>query len=276
MPKTASESRFLRAALGLLLRAGRVTKYSPSQRGCTRLLKLYRNIIPEDFLIRINDIDGDIIFDVNVRGDMDVNLWHFPELYEKEEREVFCSSIIPGCTVLDVGANIGFYTLLAAKRGARVFSIEADPLNAAMLRHHVEINGFRDRVTIFEMAATESDKAVPLYRHPFNLGESNILGIGRPSGVVEGRTLDSLNLPPIDICKMDIEGAEFAALNGMQRTLERSPRMKLFVEYAERFGTSESLLACLRANFSCLKVIGVDASNAAGRIPSYCNLLAAR
>lgn len=276
MRKTASESKFLRAALALFLRAGRVTRYSPSRRGCTRLLKLYRKIVPEDFLIRINDFDGDIIFDVNVRGDMDINLWHFPELFEKEERKVFCSSIRPGCTVLDVGANIGFYTLLAAKRGARVFSVEADPLNAAMLRHHVEINGFSDRVTVFELAATECEKTIPLYRHPFNPGESNIIQIGEPSGMVEGRTIDSLNLPSIDICKMDIEGTEFLALMGMRRTLERSPHMKLLVEYAERFGNCESLLAYLRANFSSVKVLEASQSKSPHEVPPFCNLLAVR
>lgn len=275
-PKTSIRSRFLRATLLLLLKAGRITKYSPSWRGFTRLLWLYRKIIPEDFLVRINDFDDDIIFDVNVRGDVGISLWHFPELYEKEEREIFCSSISPGRTVLDVGANIGFYTLLAAKRGARVFSVEADPLNAAMLRHHVEINGFSDRVTIFEMAATECHKAIPLYRHPFNLGESNIIQRGQQSGIVEGRTLDSLDLPPIDICKMDIEGAEFMALTGMQRTLERSPRLKLLVEYAERFGNSESLLTYLRANFSSLRVIEAGASSSPVEIPPYCNLFAVR
>lgn len=271
-----SDSIFFRSALSLLLRAGRVTRYSPSRRGCTRLLRLYRKIIPEDFLIRIHDCDGDIMFDVNMRGDMDVNLWHFPELWEKEAREVFCASISPGCTVLDVGANIGFYTLLAAKRGARVFSVEADPLNVAMLRHHVDINGFNDRVTIFEMAATECEKAVSLYRHPFNLGETNIIQIGELSGMMAGRTIDSLNLPPIDICKMDIEGSEFLALTGMRRTLERSPHIKLLVEYAERFGNCAPLIAYLRANFESVKVLEVNETMVSEKIPPMCNLLAVR
>src|SRR5690242_18524127 len=157
--KPSSPRRDLRlAALSLLLRIGRITKFSPSWRGVESLTKLYRRIIPEDFLLRIKDIDGDLIFDVNLRGNMGLYLWHYPELFEKEEREMFCLSITPGCTVLDVGANIGFYTLLAAKRGARVFSIEADPLNIAMLRHHVEINGFGKQVTIHQMAATDSVK----------------------------------------------------------------------------------------------------------------------
>ena len=237
---------------------------------------LYRKIVPGDFLVRINDFDNDLVFDVNVRGDMGLSLWHFPNLFEKEEREVFCSSVTPGCSVLDVGANIGFYTLLAAKRGARVFAIEADPLNAAMLRHHVEINGFSDRVTIFEMAATDCDRKVSLYRHPFNMGESNIIERGRPSGMVEGRTLDSLNLPSIDVCKMDIEGSELMGLRGMERTLERSPQLKLLIEYNQAFGYGDALLAYLRANFSSLRVLEATAAKATDEIPAFCNLLAVR
>ncbi|HLJ28094.1 MAG TPA: FkbM family methyltransferase [Candidatus Angelobacter sp.] len=240
------------------------------------MLWLYRRIIPRDFLAGIGDFDGDMILDVDVRGAVGISLWHFPDLYEKEEREVFCASIKPGCTVLDIGANIGFYTLLAAKRGARVFSVEADPLNVAMLRHHVEINGFSDRVTIFEMAATEREKAVLLCRHPFNMGESNIIQMGKPSGMIEGRTIDSLNLPPIDICKIDIEGAEFMALMGMQRTLERSRSIKLLVEYAERFGNCESLLAFLRANFRSVRVLESGQMRSPDEIPPFCNLLAVR
>jgi FkbM family methyltransferase len=276
MTLTSGRSRLLLALTTLLLSPGRFTKYTGRWKGYNTLLRLYRKYLPADLRLRVNDIDGDLKFDVNMRGTLDICLWHFPELYEKEERQAFSSMIKPGCTVLDVGANIGLYTLLAAKRGARVFSIEADPENAALLRHHVAINGFCDRVTIFEMAATECTKEVSLYRNAFNSGESNIIARGTPAGSVPGKTIDSLDLPPIDICKMDIEGAELCALLGMQRTLERSSNLKLFVEYAEIFGKGEALLNYLRANFSTLKVLeALEASNA-GQIPPFCNILATR
>ena len=73
--------------------------------------------------------------------------------------------------------------------------------------------------------------------------------------MIAGRTLDSLNLPPIDICKMDIEGAEFMALQGMEQTLGRSPHIKLMVEYVRVLGASEELLTYLRRNFSSVQVI---------------------
>ena len=273
----ASGGRSLsRAALALLLRAGRITRYTGRWKGHNTLLRLYRKYLPADLKLRINNFDGDLKFDVNMRGNLDICLWHFPELYEKEERELFCSLLKPGCTVLDVGAHIGFYTLLAAKRGARVFAVEADPDNAALLRHHVKINGFDDRVSVFEMAATECAREVPLYRHAYNQGGSNIIERGQPAGVVQGKTLDSLDLPPIDICKMDIEGAELLALRGMERTLERSPHIKLLVEYAEVFPNSQALLGHLRTHFSTLKIIEAPEADPHGDIPDFCNFFLMR
>ena len=265
--------RGVHAGLAFLLRAGWVTRHLPRVRGFYKLRGFYERFLPQGFLIRTK-FDDDLVFDLDLRDNVGLFLWHFPECYEKEEIETFCSFVAPGCTVLDVGANIGLYTLLAAKRGARVFAVEADPCNVEILRHHVKLNGLEQSVTILEMAAAEAERTISLFRHPLNWGESNILGRGRLSGSVTGRTLDSLDLPPLDICKMDIEGAELMALLGMKRTLERSPRLKLFVEYAESLGDSQALLDFLNHHFSAVRVLGKTDTQSA--IPPFCNLLATR
>lgn len=85
-----------------------------------------------------------------------------------------------------------------------------------------------------------------------------------------GRTLDSLSLPPIDICKMDIEGSELSALAGMKETIARSPRLRLFVEYCSDFGDCQPLLDYLNTNFAAWQVIGA----ARNEILPLCNILA--
>lgn len=265
----------LRAGLTALLLAARITRYLPRVRGFYKLQKFYQRALPEQFLMRTR-FDGDLLFDLDLKHHLGVFLWHYPDFYEKEEIAAFCALITPGCRVLDVGANVGLYTLLAAKRGAHVFAVEADPLNVEVLRHHVTINGFKDRVTILEMAAIDTEKALPLYRNPDNPGESNVHDRGQLSATVAGRTLDSLNLPALDICKMDIEGSELAALLGMQQTLVRSPRLKLFVEYAEAFGNGQELLVFLRSHFHTLTVLEKASQGTPGEIPPFCNILAER
>ncbi len=257
--------------LTLMLRTGRITRLLPRVRGFYKLRNFYQRHLPQGFLARTK-FDGDLIFDLDLRDNLGLFLWHYPSFYEKEEIDSFCSLITPGCTVLDVGAHMGLYTLLAAKRGARVFAIEADPHNAALLRHHVTLNRMESRVTVMEMAATDTEKTISLYRNPQNWGESNILNRGDLSGTVTGRPIDSLNLPAVDICKMDIEGAEVLALRGMEHTLGRSPNIRLFVEYAEAFENSAALLEFLRAHFSTLTVLETNESQ--GKIPPFCNLLA--
>lgn len=271
--KPIGNPRGVHAGLAFLLRAGRVTRHLPRVKGFYKLRGFYERFLPQGFLIRTK-FDNDLVFDLDLRDNVGLFLWHFPECYEKEEIEAFCSFVTPGCTVLDVGANIGLYSLLAAKRGARVFAVEADPRNAAMLRHHVKLNGLQKQVTILEVAAAEAERTISLFRHPLNWGESNILGRGRLAGDVTGRTLDSLDLPPLDICKMDIEGAELMALLGMNRTLKRSPHLKLFVEYAESLGDSRALLDFLRKHFSAVRVL--ERTDAQSGIPPFCNLLATR
>ena len=259
--------------LAFVLRIGRITRLLPRVRGFYKLRSFYQRYLPTGFLSRAK-FDGDLVLDLDLRDNLGLFLWHYPSFYEKEEIDSFCSLVKPGCTVLDVGANVGLYTLLAAKRGARVFAIEADPHNTALLRHHVRLNRVEDRVTILEIAATDVEKNMPLYRNPQNWGESNILNRGDFYGTVPGRPIDSLDLPPLDVCKMDIEGAEVLALQGMERTLARSPRIKLFVEYAEAFANSAALLGFLRNHFSTLTVL--EAHESQGKIPPFCNILASR
>jgi FkbM family methyltransferase len=242
-------------------------------RGLSALLKIYDAVLPKTSVHRIADFDGDLSLEISLRDCIGVNLWHAPEQYEWMERRLFCSAIQPGSRVLDIGANAGVFTLLAAKRKADVFSIEADPKNASALRRHVALNGFNSRVTVFEMAAADSEANLSLYRNETNSGGSTLIGAG--IGVpVQCRPIDSLNLPPINVCKIDVEGFEFRVLNGMTATLARSPNMKLLIEYSEPHGqaSAQEMLKSLRRYFERVEVVGGGLLGPDSTPPSYCNL----
>jgi FkbM family methyltransferase len=230
------------------------------------LQKLWRRILRPDAFHRIANFDSDLKLDVNMGETMGVILWHIPQRYEPAERKLFCAAIKPGCTVLDVGANIGVYTLLAAKRGARVFAIEADPLNVVRLRHHLRLNELGQRVTIVEAAALDREGPVFMRRNPNNCAGS---AIGNGPIPLQGQTIDSLKLPPIDVCKMDIEGKELNALRGMAATMKRSPQMKLLIEY-NCLSDQPALLAFLRTAFTHIAVAGRKETTE--DLPLECNL----
>lgn len=256
-----------------LLQAGRVTRHLPWLRGLELVRRGYQRVLdrPSGWTMRIEDFDGDLKLDVDPREFIGVTLWHKPELFEKDERSLFCSSISPGSVVLDVGANIGMYSLLAARRGATVFAVEADPNNAARLKHHIALNNFGDRISVSEFAALDREGSITIYRNPNNCGGSSCYA-GTNGTEIPARPIDDLNLPPIDICKMDIEGAETRALLGMRATLRRSPGMKLLVEFNPKVGHCHMLIRLLHAAFGQVDIIGGPTLRSGESPTRFCDL----
>jgi len=263
-----------------VLRFGRFTRHLPNVRGLTALRAFYEFMLPKGELrLSVDNFDGDLKMDVDVRDVIGINIWHRPECFEKNERRLFCAAITPGSLVLDVGANVGIYTLLAAKRGARVIAVEADPRNVEMLRRHIHLNGFDDRVSVLHMAASDRDSALTLYRNSGNCGHSSLFK-GHDPVVVPGKTIDSLGLPPIDVCKMDIEGAEMMALSGMRNSISRSPNLRLLIEYNPSLGQTNGMLEFLCERFRTAYEVRQPPLRAKGplaatqRLPGFCNLWA--
>lgn len=86
-------------------------------------------------------------------------------VYEKEVVRLFCEIVKPGMTVLDVGAHIGYHTLIAARlvgSQGRVYSFEPEPSNFAQLSKNVELNGL-DNVTLVQKAISNKSGREKLY-----------------------------------------------------------------------------------------------------------------
>jgi FkbM family methyltransferase len=150
--------------------------------------------------------------------------------------EVFRASLASGATVVDCGAHIGLYALIAARAvgdAGTVVAIEPAPANARVLRANVEDNGFSDRVEVVEAAATRETGRVRLRVSPW-LERTGLAGPHDGGGhaiEVAGIALDDvLAGRRFDIAKIDVEGAEAGALAGLERSLSRSPGAVVFVE----------------------------------------------
>lgn len=137
--------------------------------------------------------------------------------YELDEQKLFERVVKKGDVVFDIGAHVGFYTLLAAElvgNEGKVFSFEPLPRNIFYLKKHIEINNYKN-IKIFEVAVSESSGTAS-----FSASGKTFLGQFSKSGELEVRTIaldDLINsgeiLPP-DVIKIDVEGAEAAVLKG--------------------------------------------------------------
>ena len=166
------------------------------------------------------------------------NYWSLPAhkgVWEPVTLARFASELRPGDTVVDVGAGIGAYTLLASRltgRDGRVIAFEPHPGLRELLRRNVVFEGAA-HVTIRSEAVSDSSGSAWLRASPQTLGTSTVAEV--PTGIpIATATLDDFcsaeELEP-DVLKIDVEGGEAAVLAGAQRVL--ADARALFLEIHE-------------------------------------------
>jgi FkbM family methyltransferase len=162
-------------------------------------------------------------------------------VWEPESTEVV-QTLQEGGIFIDVGAHVGYYSLVASKRvgnTGRVISIEPNPRTADRLRRNIRLNNAKN-LLVQEVACTDTEKTLNFFQAGVeNTGSSSFSvknARSKPEIQVRGVPLDlivkTLNLPRIDLVKIDVEGAELQVLRGMEESLPRF-RPKLIVELEE-------------------------------------------
>jgi FkbM family methyltransferase len=134
--------------------------------------------------------------------------------YEYEKQMAFCREVRKGSVVYDLGANVGFYSLLAstlAGKEGQVFSFEPAPRNLHYLSKHIELNRISN-CRIFDMAVSSSDGVAHFYLDP-NPAEGRLIqGEHKRAVPVKTVKLDTLvfsgGIAPPDLLKCDIEGGD--------------------------------------------------------------------
>jgi FkbM family methyltransferase len=158
----------------------------------------------------------------------------------------FARLIKPGMTVIDVGANFGYYTLLfgyLVEDDGYVYAVEPNPQVVARLRRSVDLNGLAKRTTIVGAAAGSSHGGEVILYVPFGEAKNGtIIGSGDAISPDLGSihrvpqvSLDEVaaKAPRIDLVKIDVEGSEEAVIFGLMRTLLRD-RPALVLEFNAR------------------------------------------
>jgi FkbM family methyltransferase len=163
---------------------------------------------------------------------------------EPEVQEALAELIEPGQTVYDVGANIGFFTILCSRLvgpTGKVYAFEPIPENLVTLRHNIALNNLTN-VVVVEQALSASTGTAEMFVSPWSAFHSlNVDGASKrenhgPDGgqiTVETITLDEFvqgdGVSAPDLIKLDVEGAELLVVAGMHETL-RTVQPLLLVE----------------------------------------------
>jgi len=168
---------------------------------------------------------------------------------EPRLQSALTSELRPGATFFDIGANVGFMTLIAARLvgpSGRVLAFEPVPANAAAIRENVALNGI-DWVEVHETAIARSTGNASLIISDVS-AFSRLATVNVPTGARESIEVPVTSIdeflaggghPAPDVVKIDVEGAELEVIEGMRRTLaEHHPVLlcevhDLYAEYVE-------------------------------------------
>lgn len=239
-------------ALGVFHSVRSYVRYSPITRGKSWLRGIAVRVISRSAML------PERLMPVSISGVM-IDLWFFPSsvvgatvwlfgFYEMKDVDMCIRSLAGGgkAVLLDVGANCGIYSLVAAcsRPNVRVLAIEPDPEAGRLLRRNVADQAERLRalgssVEVAGVALGETtgearfvraqDQALGSFHRPWS----------RPSDVVVVPTrrgdelLAEWEVGVIDFCKLDIEGGELAALQGLEQTFRRGKIRLLQIELNE-------------------------------------------
>ncbi len=169
-------------------------------------------------------------------------------VHEEATTALFKKIVKPGDVILDLGANIGYFTLLAAKlAGAkgRVYAFEPEPNNFKYLRKNLDMNDYKN-VLAYQKAVSAKNGKTRLFICPYDSGHHTINQSGgiekyRPgySGKIKEIEIDVVALDDfikekikrINVIKVDVEGAEVLAFEGMRNILKQNRDIKIFLEF---------------------------------------------
>ena len=203
-------------------------------------------VIVDDFIMGIPSEEWGLAMFLSLNG-------HFEPGTEK----CFEKLIEPGMIVLDIGANLGIFTLRALRGGCNVYAYEPTPSTYRILNQNIKANGYweSDRWRTFNLGVFNKQDTLEFCINEDMCGHNSIFEEKEHSKKiqVEVVTIDEhlKDIESIDIVKIDAEGSEIFIMQGMKNVIMRNPQIKIILEFApthiKRAGISfEAIFEMLR------------------------------
>ena len=156
-------------------------------------------------------------------------------IWESLETTIILRLLQPGELLVDCGANIGWYSMMAAAMGAQVMAFEPEPGNLALLKANIGANSLDGFVEIHGMALGRRAGTSTLQLSSFNQGDHRVSALPVGETVTIGVEVldDKLGSRTPTVIKLDTQGSEVAILRGAAATLsgERVGDISLVIEY---------------------------------------------
>lgn len=154
-------------------------------------------------------------------------------IWEPYETSLVLSLLQPGDVFVDVGANIGYFSVLAASvigECGKVFAFEPDPDNFRLLQANAALNGLQERISAAEAGLAETAADGRLFLSEDNLGDHQIFGAGPernsvPISLVNGSQYLGPRLQRLDLLKVDTQGSEYQVMAGLLPLLQSLPNV---------------------------------------------------
>ena len=226
-----------------------------------RFIRCGLNRIAPTGLVEVKIAAGDLA-GFTILLDMQIDKDYWLGTYELQLQSALRELVPTGALIFDVGANIGYVSLLLAKAAGvngNVFAFEALPSNVDQLRRNVALNGMERRVTVIDGAVTQAPGPAHFLVHASG-GMGKVAGsAGREDRYQSEVTVPGISLdefvygqgnPPPQVVKMDIEGGEVLALPGMRRVLAEARPLMLM----ELHGPESSRVAWESLNAAGYKI----------------------
>jgi FkbM family methyltransferase len=208
------------------------------------LLLRLRLLVSRPISVKVRTEDGDV-FDCHPPDLIQLYLWVFG-IWEPDLTHFIRRRLKPGDLFVDVGANIGYFSVVAARAvgdSGKVVAVEASPRVFQDLQQTLRENGCSSTVRTVNVAATAKAGSIPVYAGPaHNTGlTSTVERWGRrQQATVEALPLDDIltaeEMSRVRVLKIDVEGGEDQVLAGMARVISDAPRdLEILVELSPQW-----------------------------------------